>query len=302
MNHQLYWYALSKVPGVGGATARKLCELFGTVQQVFEASQESLLQVPRLLPESVQAIRNIDWEQLESELDGLHEEEVQLLTWEDESYPEPLKSISDAPYLLYMRGGLRAGDSRAVAVVGTREPTKERFELAEQLACSLAERGFTIVSGLAPGIDTAAHQGALHASQGRTIAVLGSGIRHIHPPSNRKLAEEIILRGALLSELQPNAPPSGRGLMMRDRIVSGLSQAVIIVQANEQGGSMDTASKTIKQGRLLFAVPGSPGTDRLIREGAMSIAPDHPEIEEILTYIELRHQASSQQDLDFFAL
>lgn len=301
MNHQLYWYALSKVPSVGGATARRLCEFFGTIQQVFEASEESLLRVPRLSPESVQAIRNIDWEQLESELEGLHEEEVQLLTWEDESYPEPLRSISDAPCLLYMRGGLTPGDSRAIAVVGTREPSEERYELAKRLACSLAECGFTIVSGLASGIDTAAHWGALQAGQGRTIAVLGSGIRHVHPPSNRELAGKIIWRGAVLSELQPNTPPSGRGLMMRDRIVSGLSQAIIIVQANEQGGSMDTASKAVKQGRLLFAVPGSPGTDRLTRDGAEPIEPDNPDIEKILTHIEQHQQVNEQPGLDLFS-
>jgi DNA processing protein len=297
MNNQLYWYALSKVPGIGGATARKLCEHFGTIQQVFEGSEESLAQVPRIQLESIQAIRSIDWEQLESELDGLHEEEVQLLTWEDESYPEPLKSLSDAPYLLYMRGGLMAEDSKAVAIVGTREPSEERYELAKQLAYSLAECGFTIVSGLAMGIDTAAHWGALQATQGRTIAVLGSGIRKVHPLSNRELAGEIILRGAVLSELQPNTPPVGSGLMMRDRLVSGLSQAVIIVQANEKGGSMDTASKATKQKRLVLAVPGSPGTDLLIRERAVPIEPDNPDIESILAWVEQHRRMSGQQDL-----
>lgn len=281
MNNQLYWYALNKVPGVGGATARKLVQYFNSIEVLFEASEAELIQSGILRPESLQAILNIDWDTLESEVDGLHEEEVQLLTWEDESYPEPLKCLSDAPCLLFMRGGMTPDDAKAVAIVGTREPSEEKHLFARRLACSLAEQGYTIVSGLASGIDTAAHLGALEAPQGRTIGVLGSGIRKIHPPSNRELAGEMILRGAVLSEFTPNAPPTGPNLMRRDRIVSGLSQAVLVIEAGEKSGSLDTAEKAKKQGRVVCAMPGSPGTDKLLREGALPIDNENPDMEAI---------------------
>jgi len=145
------------------------------------------------------------------------------------------------------------------------------IEVATIFGRELAARGLTVVSGLALGVDAAAHRGAFEA--GRTLAVLGSGIRFIHPKENTELAEQIVRRGALLSELHPNTPPRGPQLMARDRIVSGLSRAVIVVEAGEKSGSLDTAGRAAKQGRLVFAVPGSAGTDQLIAAGARRLDP-----------------------------
>ena len=151
--------------------------------------------------------------------------------------------------------------------------------MAHTLGRELAARGLTVVSGLALGIDTAGHRGAIET--GRTIAVLGSGIRHIHPRENAELAEEIVGCGAVLSELHPNTPPKGQHLMARDRLISGLSRAVIVVEAGEKSGSLDTASKAQKQGRLVYAVPGSAGTDQLLASGARRIEPESVDFDQL---------------------
>lgn len=154
-----------------------------------------------------------------------------------------------------------------------------------------AKKKVTIVSGLAKGVDTSAHQGALTTNNSRTLAVLGSGIRVVHPRSNSELADRIITNGALLSEFHPNAPPRGPHLMARDRIISGLSQAVIIIEAGKNSGSLDTAAKAEKQGRLVYAIPGSEGTDQLIKKGAREIDPTK------LSYQTLIEDVSSHQDI-----
>ncbi len=209
--------------------------------------------------------------QLENELLSLNDEGIDLLTWDDARFPTRLRPLPDAPMVLFMRGALKRADDHAVAIVGTREPTRSAVEAAHTIGRELAARGFTIVSGLALGIDTAGHRGAIET--GRTIAVLGSGIRFIHPKENVELTEDIIGCGAILSELHPNTPPKGQNLMARDRIISGLSRAVIVIEAGEKSGSLDTASKAKKQGRLVYAVPGSAGTDQLIASGAHRVDP-----------------------------
>jgi DNA processing protein len=205
-------------------------------------------------------------ETLESELLSLNDEGIDVLTWDDARFPPNLRALPDSPIALFMRGSLKRDDALAVAIVGTRTPAESAVGLATLLGRELASRGLTVVSGLALGIDAAAHRGAIES--GRTLAVLGSGIRFIHPKENVELAEQIVGCGALLSELHPNTPPRGPQLMARDRIVSGLSRAVIVVEAGEKSGSLDTASKAKKQGRLVYAVPGSAGTDQLIADGA----------------------------------
>ena len=264
---KVHWLALSSVPGVGGVTAKKLIGRFGDIEAVFDTPDEDLLTVPRVTPDMVARLRAISLESLEEELASLGEEGIQVFTWDDEEYPANLRPTDDSPPVLFVSGDVRPEDERAVAIVGTREPTPSAVERAETIARELAARGWTIVSGLALGIDTAAHRGALKADEGRTLAVLGSGLRTIHPRENARLAEEIICRGALLSEFHPNSPPRGQNLMARDRIVSGLSRAVIVVEAGEKSGSLDTAAKARRQGRPVWAVPGSPGTDLLIKNG-----------------------------------
>ncbi|MBM3134372.1 MAG: DNA-protecting protein DprA [Chloroflexi bacterium] len=265
---KVHWLALSIIPGIGGATARRLVEHFGSAEAVLDASAEELQRLPRLTAEVVARLRAVSLEDLEAELTALSDEGLQVVTWDDDDYPANLRLVSDAPPVLFVRGELQPDDAQAVAIVGTRQPTPPAATLAETLARELAGRGLTIVSGLALGIDTAAHRGALQPAEGRTLAVLGSGLRAIHPRQNLPLAEAIAQRGALLSELHPATPPLGPNLMARDRLISGLSRAVIVVEANEKSGSLDTAAKARRQGRLLFAVPGSPGTQALLAGGA----------------------------------
>jgi DNA processing protein len=265
--------ALSGIAGVGGVTARKLLDRFGTLSAAFAADDELLLSIPRITPEIVAAIREADLDRLEATLEDFDDQGVHILTWEDDDFPANLLAAKDAPFLLYAVGDVSPQDDLAVAVVGSREASARSMDAAESLARELAEQGVTVVSGLAIGIDTAAHRGALASRRGRTLTVLGSGLKAIHPRSNSQLAWDISERGAVLTEYAPDVPVRGQQLMSRDRIVSGLSRAVIVVEAGLASGSMDTAERARKQDRLVFAVPGSPGTDALIRSGAPPIDP-----------------------------
>lgn len=278
-----HWLALTTVSGIGGVTARKLIERFGDVESIFAATVDVLSEVPRVSAAMAQQILVAPLEQLENELLSLTDEGIDLLTWDDARFPRRLRPLPDAPMVLFMRGSLKRADDNAVAIVGTREPTRGAVELAETIGRELAARDLTIVSGLALGIDTAGHRGAIET--GRTLAVLGSGIRFIHPKENVELAESILQCGAILSELHPNTPPKGQNLMARDRIISGLSQAVIVIEAGEKSGSLDTAVKALKQGRLVYAVPGSPGTDQLIAGGAHRLDPAAIAFEQIVDEI-----------------
>jgi DNA processing protein len=198
---------------------------------------------------------------------------IQVLTWDDEGYPSRLKEIDQPPPILYLRGELTAEDSWAVAVVGTRRVTAYGRQVTEELASYLAQNGVTVVSGLARGVDAIAHQAALKAG-GRTLAVMGNGVDRIYPPEHRALAEQILASGALLSDYAPGTPPESANFPPRNRLISGLSLAVVVVEAGETSGALITAQFAVDQGREVFAVPGnilapqSKGTNRLIQQGA----------------------------------
>ena len=266
-----HWLALSTLPGIGGVTARKLLERFGDIGSAFAASPDELTEIPRVTSAIAAQLLAAPIEALEAELLSLSDEGIDFLTWDDGRYPAHLRALADAPMTLFVRGTLKPDDARAAAIVGTRTPNETTVEVAATLGRELAARGLTVVSGLALGVDTAAHRGALES--GRTLAVLGSGIRFVHPKENEELAEQIVTRGALISELHPNTPPRGPQLMARDRIVSGLSRAVIVVEAGIKSGSLDTAAKANKQRRLVFAVPGSEGCEQLLAGGARRLDP-----------------------------
>lgn len=266
-----HYLALSSISGIGGVTARKLLDGFGSLATAFAASDEALLAIPRLTPDMVQAMREADLDALDATLENYDAQGVRIVTWEDDDYPSNLLDARDSPYLLYVVGDFCPEDELAVAVVGSREASAGATDVAESLARELAEQGVTVVSGLAIGIDTAAHRGALAARNGRTLAVLGCGLKAIHPRGNSQMAWEIAERGAVLTEYAPDVTVRGPQLMARDRIVSGLSRAVVVVEAGLNSGSVDTAERARKQGRLVFAIHGSPGTDALIRSGATAI-------------------------------
>jgi DNA processing protein len=270
---RVYWLALHGIRGIGGVTLRHLRQRFGSLGAVFHASAEELLRVPRITAQVVSRLRAISLDAVAAELDGLTRQGIQVLTWEDAAYPANLRVIDDAPPLLFVRGGLCPTDWQAVAVVGTRQPSRDKEAFARNLAHHLAEQGCTVVSGFAQGIDTAAHEGVLRARNGRTLAVLGCGLSALPTRADVRLVEAITRRGALLSELRPRVAAHGLLLMARNRIISGLCKAVIVVEAGERSGSFDTALRTRRQGRFLFAVPGSRGTEELLKGGAESLDP-----------------------------
>lgn len=268
-----HYLALSSIPGIGGVTARKLLDKFGSLGSAFAADDEELLAISRVTRDVVQAMQAADLEAMEAQIEAMDDQGVHIVTWEDDDYPANLLEAHDSPYLLYVVGNLHQEDTQAVAVVGSRDCSPRCVEIAETLSKQLAEQGVAVVSGLAQGIDTAAHRGALAADGGRTLAVLGCGLRAIHPRENSRLAEEISENGAILTEYAPNVTVRGPQLMARDRIISGLSRAVVVVEAGNPSGSMDTAERARRQGRIVFAVPGSPGADALIRSGATAFDP-----------------------------
>ncbi|GAB4473807.1 MAG: hypothetical protein Kow00124_13140 [Anaerolineae bacterium] len=272
---KLHWAALSTAARLGGRTVTRLLQHFGSLEAALGATEEELRQIAGIGPAAARAIKSIDLAVFEVQIAAAAREGIQIVTWEDAGYPSLLLHSSDAPPVLYVRGALSPADSRAVAVVGTRSPGPDSADLAHQIAYELAARGWTIVSGLAIGIDTAAHQGALRAG-GRTLAVLGSGLRAIYPQRNVPLAEAIMGSGALLAEVHPDAPITPQTLVARNRITSGLSRAVIVVQSEKDSGSLATARRAWQQGRRVYAVLGSEGSglDDLVRQGAMPLQPD----------------------------
>jgi DNA processing protein len=269
---------LSLVSGVGPLLRKALLERFRTSAAVLSASRDELQSVdgigPKIAARLVAARDEID---AELELRIAAEHGIDVLTEADDEYPRPLRQIHDPPGVLFRRGKAIAEDEMAVAIVGTRHATRYGIAQAEQLAGSLARTGFTVVSGLARGIDAAAHRGAL-AAGGRTIAVLGNGVLVDYPPENGKLAKEVAENGYVISESPPRMPPLSGAFPQRNRIISGLSLGTIVVEASDKSGSLITARHAYEQGREVFAVPGpidsrvSRGCHALIRDGAKLVA------------------------------
>lgn len=269
---------LSLVSGVGPLLRKALLEHFTTPGAVLAASRDELQCVdgigPKIAERIVAAKDEID---VELELRIAADHGIDVLTEADAEYPRPLKQIHDPPGVLFRLGKAMPQDELAVAIVGTRHATRYGLAQAEQLASSLARTGFTIVSGLARGIDAAAHRGAL-AAGGRTIAVLGSGLLEIYPSEHEKLAREVAANGHILSESAPRMAPLSGAFPQRNRIISGLCLGTIVVEAPDRSGALITARHAYEQGREVFAVPGpidsrtSRGCHALIRDGAKLVA------------------------------
>lgn len=271
------WLALRAVPGIGLVLYRRLLEKFGDPAAVFAAPPEKLLQVKGLRPPVVQAIKGFTaWEPWTAMLARLQRWRAQLLTFPDPAYPERLRQIPYAPPFLLLKGQLLLQDDPAVAIVGTRRPSPYGVRIARQLATDLARQGITVISGLARGIDTIAHRAAL-AAGGRTLAVLGCGLDVIYPPENRDLYRQIATQGALISEFPLGTPPEPYNFPIRNRLISGLACAVVIVEAGEQSGAHITVKFALEQGREVYAVPGpvdspvSRGPNRWIQQGAKPV-------------------------------
>jgi DNA processing protein len=271
------WLGLSGIPGVGRVTFRKLIGKFGSPLEVFAASREELIGRGGVSEKIAQEITSFPWQEpAMRDVAAARRSNVSIITENDAEYPQALKNAADAPVLLYMQGRLVPADDAAIALVGTRTPTHYGLTVTRRMAYELAAAGMTVVSGLARGIDTQAHKGALDAG-GRTIAVLGSGIDIPYPPENRELMERIACSGAVISENPFGTRPESGYFPARNRIISGLSRGTVIIEAAEDSGSLITADYTLKQGRMLFAVPGnvsspvSRGTNNLIKRGAILV-------------------------------
>ena len=265
---------LACVPGIGSRLRRLLLERFGTPEGVFAASPAEIASVGRIGRRLATALPTLaDTATADDVIALCRQRSVDILLEGTAAYPALLSRIDDPPGLLFLRGTLLPQDSLSVAIVGARHATPYGLKVAEQLGAALARAGYTVVSGLARGIDAAAHRGALRAG-GRTIAVLGSGVLSVYPPEHADLAREIIDSGALISELPPLTTPHAGTFPQRNRIVSGLSLGVVVVQAADRSGALITARLATEQGREVFAVPGaidcrmSRGSHQLIRDGA----------------------------------
>lgn len=281
------WLALSRIPGIGRVLYRRLIERFGSPAGVFQAHRRELLGLEGLGEHTVRNILNFKGDDaVKREIEGLDRLKINLLPLRDPRYPPRLAEIHDPPPFLYTLGRTSEQDSRVMALVGSRNGSRYGLKVTERLACSLARQGLTIASGLARGIDTAAHEGALRA-KGRTVAVLGSGLDVIYPPENKKLAEQIIETGMVCSEFPPGTLPERQNFPVRNRIISGMSLGVVIVEAGLRSGSLITARLALEQGREVFAVPGSiesfksSGTHRLIKQGAKLVEQVQDILEEI---------------------
>ena len=268
------WMTLNAVNGVGPRVRRQLLEGFESVQEVLKASETQLKQIPgvgKVLAGKIRSAKDdID---IEAELKKCDEHGISVITEQAELYPRMLKEIHDPPGILYCKGELKKQDALAVAIVGTRHSTSYGDKLAEILAGGLARAGLTVVSGMARGVDAVAHRAALRAG-GRTIAVLGSGLLKIYPPEHKGLFAEIAANGAVLSESPLERPPKSDAFPQRNRIVTGMSLGVVVIEAGARSGAMISAQHAMEQGREVFAVPGrvdsrvSVGCHQLIREGA----------------------------------
>ena len=267
---------LNMTKGVGARTYFKLMAALGSAEAILQASRDQLSRIEGVTESAVDAIiAGRDSIDVEAELALVEKMGAQIVTIEDADFPEHLKKVYDPPLVLYVWGDVKR-DEPALAIVGTRRPTYYGKQQAEKLAGALALRGWTIVGGMAVGIDSHAHEGAL-AAGGKTIAVLGSGLLRVYPPGNRALAERIAQSGAVVSEFPMTAAPDPWNFPRRNRIISGLSRGVIVVEAAAASGSLITAKWAEEQNRAVFAVPGrvdsptSAGCHALIRDGATLI-------------------------------
>jgi DNA processing protein len=268
-----YWVGFSGIPGIGRVRIFQLKEYFGSLQNAWKAPEGRLKQAG-LDSRSIDALLTLRPRiSLDAEIEKLEQYRVKALVCDDPLYPSRLKEIYDYPPVLYVRGNLPAEDEPCLAVVGTRRPTIYGRQVTEEIVADLARSKITIVSGLARGIDSVAHRAALDAG-GKTVAVFASGLDIVYPGENAKLAQAIMEHGALVSEYPLGVKPRAENFPLRNRIMSGLSLGVLVVEAGERSGALITAHQAVEQNREVFAIPGSilspasQGTNRLIQEGA----------------------------------
>ncbi len=296
---------LNMIDGLGAIRLKALLQYFRTTGRILKASQNEMERVPNIGPELARRIHSWGELNLKEELTLIKKEKVTLISISDECYPANLKETYDPPFLLYVRGKLTDEDKNAISIVGTRRPTYYGRSTAERLGYELGIRGITIVSGMARGIDTFSHRGALKA-KARTLAVLGSGLSNIYPRENKKLFHQIAEYGAVISEFPMRMAPHRENFPRRNRLISGLSLGVVVVEAAQHSGSLITANFALEQGREVFAVPGkagsvnTQGTHHLLKQGARLVESADDILEELptLTGSERREEALQRMELN----
>jgi len=277
-DREKYWLALKMVPGIGGVNYRRLLNHFHSPQAVWEAPEhffQQLHDIDKQLRDNFLSYRaDVD---IDAEWQRFLATGMSMITLESADYPQRLANIYNPPPVLFYYGDIQVAKGPVIAIVGSRRCSAYGRHVAGQLAAELAEEGFVVVSGMARGIDTAAHNGALRGG-GHTFAVLGSGADVVYPPENNKLYQEIIQRGAVISEFAPGTPPLAAHFPARNRVISGLSDAVLVIEAAEKSGALITVDAALEQGRDVYAVPGcitnnySIGCHKLIQQGAKLVA------------------------------
>lgn len=281
LKENAYWIWLSLIPGLGSIKKQKLLQYFATPEKIFLASKEELLKVDGIGEKIAnEVLDNNIRKSVKSHITYMEKKNIQFITIQDDEYPQILKEIYDYPISLYVKGNAKILNSKSIAIVGCRDATIYGQNSAKYFGYNLAKEGICVVSGLAKGIDSYAHIGALGASgnsnsNGKTIAVLGNGLDMIYPQENTELANMIIEKGgAIISEYPLGTKPDKMNFPARNRIVSGMSKGVLVVEAKEKSGTLITVDFALEQGRDVFVVPGninsvhSVGTNRLIKEGA----------------------------------
>jgi len=269
--------SLNMVADIGSIRLNKLLGYFEKPENILKASAEKLMAVSGIGQKIAENIHSFKKEDLDRELALVKKYRLKILTQDDKEYPENLKNIYDPPIVLYIKGELKEEDKFSIAIVGSRRASFYGLSLAEKFAFELAGCGFTVISGMARGIDTCAHKGALKEG-GRTIAVMGSGFNHIYPEENKKISEKISQNGAVISELPVEAKPLPQNFPRRNRVISGLSLGVLVIEAAQNSGALITADFALEQGREVFALPGkvdshtSFGTNGLIKQGAKLVS------------------------------
>ena len=293
---------LNMIQGIGLKTVQVLHDAFGSAERALQATSEELSKIERLSPTTRDLLsRKPVQYPIERELEWIHAYGCQIVTLYDDAYPSRLKEIDTPPLVLYIRGELTSEDALSISLVGSRDAKDYGRKVGYRLSFQLAQRGFTIVSGLAKGIDTSAHRGALEAG-GRTIAVMGNGLSFIYPATNSDLAEKITASGALISEFPMGVKPKPRNFPRRNRIISGLTLGTVVVEASNRSGALITARLAGEQGREVFAVPGeifselSTGTHKLINNGAKLINTVDDLLNELPPYVLNQIQSESAQE------
>jgi DNA processing protein len=287
----LGWLALALTPGLGARMAGRLLRALGSPEAIFDASLTELegQHLPAAVAQAIHSRQPMS--AAAKELAQSQQEGVRLLTWDEPQYPRLLREIYDPPPLLYVRGNAELLGRHSVAIVGTRRPTPYGAQMAERLARDLAERGLVIASGLARGIDFCAHRGALAISGGSTIGVLGCGIDVIYPKENRKLFDQMIERGVIITEFPIGAFPAPQNFPMRNRLIAGLALGVVVVEGAQYSGSLITARLAMEFGREVYGVPGnvtqpaSFGPNLLIKQGAKLVCGWEDVVEELPTSV-----------------